>query len=410
MKIPCYSCNTETELEVGFEVLNFVCPNCQSVYARDAEGKFRRKSQYKKATNDFPLQIGDVGFLKGSEYKVTGILVKNIYPNYSWTEFILQNQEKKFVYLSLSKGHWILLTEMEETFGVKSHPLVLEHENEDYDIYEYSDAEIINAQGFFDFELPGNQFIHLVEYIRPPFMISVEIMNKVETAFYGEYIKKSEIKKAFKNIILPYQSGVNIIQPYRFDLRNTAIIFCLFALLIITSNWYIYKDQFQQNVFSKTIKFSEFDNKEVTSDAFILKGGSAPLTIKVATSVDNSWANVNVALVNEQTNDEIYANKDIEYYHGFSDGERWTEGSSSEEFNICGVKAGKYHLLITPMKAPEDVNNSEMQVNVVWNEPSSRNVWLVIIAMIVIYFIIRFFSYNFEKERWAESNYSRYPE
>ena len=81
-----------------------------------------------------------------------------------------------------------------------------------------------------------------------------------------------------------------------------------------------------------------------------------------------------------------------------------------EKFNICGVKAGRYNILITTMKAPEDVNNSEMRVNVVWNEPSNRNVWMVVIAMIVIYLIIWFFTYNFEKERWADSSYSRYDE
>ncbi|CAA9196883.1 DUF4178 domain-containing protein [Flavobacterium collinsii] len=410
MKIHCYDCNIETELQVGFDVVNFVCPNCQSLYARDKEGMFRKKTQYKTTINDFPLAIGDVGFLKGSEYKVTGILVKKVHPDYRWTEFILQNHKNEFVYLSLSQGHWILLTQMEEVFEVKKHPLILEHNKEDYNIFEYSDAAIINAQGFFDFELPQNRNIHLVEYIRPPYMISVERMNGVETAFYGEYIKKGEIKKAFKKITLPYQSGTNMVQPYGFDLRNTGIIFCFIALLIITANWYIYKDQFEQNVFSKSIKFTEFDNKEVTSDAFILNGGSAPLTIKVSTDVDNSWANLNVALVNEVTNDEIYANKDIEYYHGYTDGESWTEGNNSEEFNICGVKAGKYHLLITPMKAPEDVINSEMRVNVVWNEPSSRNVWMVVIGMIIIYLIIWFFNYNFEKGRWADSSYSRYEE
>lgn len=408
MKIPCYDCNTETELEVGFEVINFVCPNCQSLYARDKEGKFRRKSQYKTTHNDFPLAIGDIGFLKGSEYKVTGILVKNVQPSYRWTEFILQNKENEFIYLSLSNGHWMILTEMEETFNVKSHPLTLEYNDEDYDIFEFSNAEIINAQGFFDFELPVNQIIYLVEYIKPPFIISVERMNKVETAFHGEYIEKAAIKKAFPNILLPFQFGVNMIQPYRFNVKDTAIIFCFAALLIITANWYIYKDQFEQFVFSKTLSFNEFDNKEITSDAFVLKGGSAPLTIKVSTDVDNSWANLNVALINEETNDEIYANKDIEYYHGYSDGESWSEGNNSEEFNICGVKEGKYHLLITPMKAPEDHTNAEMRVNVVWNEPSSRNVWLVIIGLIVVYLIIRFFNYNFEKERWSDSSYSQY--
>ncbi|PWB22743.1 DUF4178 domain-containing protein [Flavobacterium sp. HTF] len=410
MKIPCYSCDTVTELEVGFDVVNFVCPNCHSLYAIDNEGRFRRKSQYKTMLNDYPLEIGDVGFFKGSDYKVTGILRKNVYPNYSWTEFILQNEAKEFIYLSLSNGHWMLLSEMDVTFEVKKHPLILEYEDKEYNIFEYSDAEIVNAQGFFDFQLPQNKLIHLVEYIRPPFIISVERMDGVETAFYGEYIKKSEIKKAFPHITLPYQNGVNMIQPYKFNITNTAVIFCFFALLIITANWFIYRDQVEQNVFYKVIRFSEFDNKEITSDSFVLNGASAPMTIKVSTDVDNSWANVNIALINEGNGDEIYTSKDIEYYHGYSDGESWTEGNQSEEFNICGVKAGKYHLLITPLKAPEDINNNNLKVKVVWNQPSDRNVWLVVVFMLVVFLAIRFFKSTFEKNRWSDSSYSPFNE
>lgn len=233
-------------------------------------------------------------------------------------------------------------------------------------------------------------------------------MNNVQTAFHGEYVNKSKIRKAFPGIKLPYQTGTGMIQPSLFDIKNTAIIFCLFALLIITANWFIYRNQFEQTVFSQTIEFSKFDNKEITSPTFELKGASAPMTISVSTDVDNSWANLNIALINEDTSDEIYANKDIEYYSGYTDGEYWREGSSSEKFNICGVKPGKYHLVITPMKAPEDVKNNAMRINVIWNEPSSRNVWLVIIAMVVIFFIIRFFKNQFEKNRWADSSYSTY--
>lgn len=409
MKIPCYDCNTETELEVGFEVVHFVCPTCHSLYAADAEGRFRRKSQFKTTEQDYPLEIGDVGFLKGSNYKVTGILRKNVQPNYMWTEFILQNEAKEFLYLSLSNGHWMMLTEMEEIFHVGDHPLILEHENEDYNIFEYSDAKIITAEGFFDFELP-TQNIHLVEYIKPPYLISVERVNGVETSFYGEYVKKDVIKKAFKKTFLPYQFGVNMIQPFRFDIRNTAVIFCFFALFILTADWLLYKDQAEQKVFSKVIEFKESDNKQITSDSFVLNGASAPLTVEVSSSVDNSWANVNIALINEETSDEIYANKDIEYYHGYTDGEYWNEGSKQEKFNICGVKGGKYHLLITPMKAPEDLANYGMEINVIWNQPSSRNAWFVIIFMIGVFAIIYFFKYSFEKSRWSDSSYSPYSE
>ncbi|MBZ4036033.1 DUF4178 domain-containing protein [Flavobacterium sp. 17A] len=407
MKIPCYDCNTETELEVGFEVVNFVCPKCRSVYEADDEGKFRRKSKYKAETEPFPLAVGDIGFLKGSEYKVTGILRKKVNPDYRWTEFILQNEAKEFLYLSVSNGHWMMLTEMEKIDDLKKGTKLLNYDGKNYDLFEHSDAEIIDAKGFFDFKIP-NKKAHLAEYINPPYIVSVEKMNNIQTAFHGEYVRKSEIKKAFPDITLPYQSGTGMIQPSLFDLTNTAVIFCLFALLIITANWFIYRNQFEQNVFSKTIEFSQFDSKEITSPTFVLKGGSAPMTINVSTDVDNSWANLNIALVNEETSDEINANKDIEYYSGYTDGEYWREGSSSEKFNICGVKPGKYHLVITPMKAPEDLKNNAMRINVVWNEPSSRNVWLVIIGMIVIFFIIRFFKNQFEKNRWADSSYSNY--
>ncbi|MBF4483894.1 DUF4178 domain-containing protein [Flavobacterium sp. CSZ] len=409
MRVPCYNCDTVTELEVGFEVVNFVCPNCHSLYWADSEGQLRLRSKFKPEVNYFNFKIGDKGFLKGSEYRVTGAITKKINGGYHWREYILKNDAGDFVYLSESDGHWIFLTEMEEKFDVRTHPKSITYNSSSFHLYEYSDTEIDNAQGYFDFELPTKR-VHLTEYIQPPLMISIEKRNGVETAFLGEYISKKEIKKGFPNVDLPYQSGVNIVQPYYFDVNNTAIIFCIFLLMIITTNWYIYKDQAEQVVFDKAIAFTDFNNRELTSGSFVLKGGSAPVTVQVSTDVDNSWANVDVALVNETTNDEIHANKDIEYYHGYEDGESWTEGNWSEKFNICGVKAGKYHLLIKPLKAPEDSKNTAMKVKVVWNQPSSRNVWIIAIFMIVVYIVIRYFKINFEKTRWEDSSYSPYSE
>lgn len=409
MKVPCYNCDTVTELEVGFEVKSFVCPNCHSLYIEDSEG-LRLRSKFKpEVVNDFTLKIGDKGIFEGIEYLVTGAITKKVKGGYHWAEYILKNDAGDFVYLSESDGHWIFLTEMEEKFDVRTHPKSILYNNSSFHLYEYSDTEIDNAQGYFDFELPSKK-VHLTEYIQPPLMISIEKMNGVETAFLGEYISKSKIKKAFQKAHLPYQSGVNIAQPYYFDVNNTAIIFCIFLLMVISTNWYIYKDQSEQVVFNKAIAFTDFNDREFTGESFVLKGGSAPMTIHVSTDVDNSWANVDVALVNETSNDEIHANKDIEYYHGYEDGESWTEGNWSEKFNICGVKEGKYHLLIKPLKAPEDTKNTAMKIKVVWNEPSNRNVWIIAIFMIVVYVVIRYFKINFEKTRWANSDYSPYSE
>lgn len=407
MKVPCYNCNTVTELEVNFDVVNFVCPKCSSIYIADKNGELRLRSKFKPTPPDFALKVGDKGILQGEECTVTGMVVKKIQPSYYWKEYILETANKKYIYLSESKGHWMILKEIEDQYKVSDYPRTIDYEGDYFDLYEYADSTVHTASGFFDYSLEKARF-HTVEYIAPPRIISIEKSNNVQTTFLGEYLPQKEFKKAFPTEALPYKWGVSIIQSFYFNLKHTGIILCFFALLIFFTDWYIYKDQVKQTVFQKAITFDQFNNREITSEPFVLKGGSAPMTIYFSTDVSNSWANVDVTLVDESNSNEIHASKDIEFYEGFEDGERWTEGNTSEKFNICGVKQGKYHLLITPMKAPEDVVNNQMKIKVVWNEPSSRNIWLVIIFMIVVYIAIRLLNYNFEKKRWADSSYSRY--
>lgn len=404
MKVPCPECNVTTDLDVNFEVKSFACPNCQSLYIASSDGlrlhkKFKHEQEYKG------LAIGQKGNLKGEEYTVTGLLVKETYGLYYWREYVLQSASGDFRYLSEADGHWILLKDIEEKHNVKNHPPYIDHEELRLNLYEYTDAEIVAARGYFDFVIPDKK-ISMFEYIAPPYIISIERLSDTENNFFGEHISKAEIKKGFPAINLPYQQGVGIVAPFYLNVKNSAIIFCVAALLILISHVLIYKDRTEETVLSKDFQFSEFINKDFVSPSFTLEGGSAPMTVSVHTNTNNSWANVQVALINESTNEEVYANKDVEYYHGYTDGENWTEGDNNEEFYICGVNAGKYHLAITPQKATEDLENNSMKVDVVWNQPSMWNVWIPIVLMGIAMIGIYCLNVNFERTRWAESDYS----
>ena len=201
---------------------------------------------------------------------------------------------------------------------------------------------------------------------------------------------------------------VGAIQPFAINLYNAAIVFCVISILILVTQLFVNQNRTETHVLSKEFSFAEFDSKDFVSESFTLEGGSAPITISVHSDVDNSWANAQIALVNETTNDEIYASKDIEYYSGYTEGESWSEGSNSESFNLCGVPAGQYHLTISSMKAPEDVTSDFIKVKAVWSEPSSRNIWIVLICMIVVLVGLFYLERNFEERRWADSSYSEY--
>lgn len=399
MTVPCFNCNTTTTLEVSFEVEIFACPSCSYIYKNTLEQglKFYNKFKYHSFEGNF--EIGKTAIFNENEYTIAGLLIREN-NGFEWSEYILEGKQNDFLYLSEAAGHWIILNEIESSENINSYPLFIEHEEITFNKYNICSPTLVAAQGFFDFDIYKG--IELLEYINPPLMLSFEKIGRQKTAFLGKHISKREIKKAFGTSDLPSKKGIGQVQPFIFNIRNLALTFCFVALLILITNWYLNKDRVEQNVLNTEIRFDEFATKDYITPTFNLNGSAAPLSIKVYSNVDNSWANVQVALINETTGEEIYANKDIEYYHGYTEGESWTEGNPTEEFNICGLAAGKYHLAITPLKATEDLQNQSVHIQAIWSEPSTRNVWLVFIIMIVFVIGIYYLERNFEDRRWTE--------
>jgi hypothetical protein len=58
-----------------------------------------------------------------------------------------------------------------------------------------------------------------------------------------------------------------------------------------------------------------------------------------------------------------------------------------------GVPAGTYHLNITPMKVLRMLPVIECKV--VWSEPSSRNIWLILIIMVFFVLVLYYVEKNF---------------
>lgn len=408
MEFNCSKCGGTTSISVDFKGINFVCPSCYSVFKIDSHNVLNYTSTLKTLSNNFCLSVGDKTTIKNVNYTITGALVKTIYQDYFWTEYILQDENHNFIYLSESNGHWIILKEIEDSYEISNHPRFLEYEDEIYNLYEYSNnVKVVSAKGFFDFEIL-NKEVTINEYVKGTKLISIEGINGVETTFFGESISKSEIQLAFPNANLPNKIGIGIVQPFLLNIKNTAIVFCSTIIIIFISHLFFSSDRVEKVIMHQDISIEAYKDKDFITPAFELKGANAPLSIFVNTNVNNSWANLNVVLVNEITGEEVYANKDIEYYHGYESGESWSEGSSSEEFNLCGVTQGKYHLLFKPMKDSLDTSIDSINVEVVWNKPSGRNVYMIMIFLIVIFFGIFYAEKYFETKKWEDSGFSPY--
>lgn len=400
MDFPCFHCNTETKLGVKIDVSFFACPSCGTLYSKNENNDFTYKDTFKKEIYTNVFSVGQKANLKDETYTIIGILIKRYNSVSRWAEYVLQNDKGEFLYLSESSGNFILLEQIQFDKKVGNHPLTVEYLEMTFDRYDYSYPKLEYASGYFDYNVLNK--IELIEYINPPFILSFEKFGQEQTAFYGMHISRNTIKNAFKTTDIPSKSQIGMVQPFLINVRKLVMILCSVAILILLSHWFLNKDRSSQEVLNTTIPFENYTSKDFVSPSFELKGSSAPLQISVSSNVDNSWANVQVALINEKTNEEVYASKDIEYYHGYTDGESWTEGSTAEDFNICGVAPGNYHLTITPLKAPEDLSNSTINISATWNKPSLRNFFMTLLFMVIFVAIVYYLSRNFEEKRWNE--------
>ena len=112
-------------------------------------------------------------------------------------------------------------------------------------------------------------------------MLSFEKFGHEQTAFLGKHISKSDIKKAFGTSNLPSKKGIGQVQPFIFNIRNLALTFCVVAVLILLTNWYLNKDRVEKNVLNTEIPFDQFTTKDFITPTFDLNGSSAPLSIRV---------------------------------------------------------------------------------------------------------------------------------
>ncbi|RLJ30753.1 uncharacterized protein DUF4178 [Chryseobacterium sp. 7] len=346
MHYVCPACESENIIDLTFPIEEYVCKTCSHLI--DVAGNKKTK-HLKVPAENVVLDVGQKGKIDGVEYTVVAIVVKKYGNSIFWREYSLKDSKGNDAFLSESDGHWVFLITMHpDDFKGKDSKLPT-YAGRTYRWYENTPCTIDAAAGFFDERLDFSIATYK-EYVNGTRMISQEKTGKKSQYFYGVHISKNDVKRAFKIAHMPYYTGVGIVQPYYFDIKQVVNIFCVAALMICLLQLYVYTSRTNETVFAETINFADVQGKEMVSKSFTLSGGSAPLKVNAFSGVDNSWANIQLSLVNEKTNEIIYTSKDIEQYHGYEDGESWSEGSQSEEFNLCGVSSGQYHFLISAEK------------------------------------------------------------
>ena len=404
MEIVCSNCNSKIEFPFDVAYKFFTCPTCQSNYKQeDGVLKYLDKS----ASTSYPpsIKIGSKGILKGEEYSVVNFTYKKDQEKAFWFEYKLISGSNKVLFLTEDSGHWTVeekidSKDIKDKFGIF-------YKDMEFKKYETGKSYDFYRCGFFNYKFDSSH-IHYEEYINPPFGIAIEKDTDGKKYYLSEYISQKSISKIFDVENLKPKEGIGLTQPFYYNLTQVYTIFVIAILVITALHIFFYSQSKEQLVYQDAFDLNEVNNKELYTDAFHLNGPIAPLSIAINSSVDNSWMTTDFALINQKTNETVYFTKDLEYYHGYSEGENWTEGSISDEFNICGVSEGSYKIMILPNKDITDTTNTSLNLKIYWGKPDNWNLYAVIFVFIAIGAILFFIRNSFESSRWEDSYYSPY--
>lgn len=345
MHYVCPLCKSGNEINRDFTITEYICSSCSHLI--DIQKNTSTKV-VKKPTGNVVLKVGQQGVIDDVEYTVTGIVIRKYGNRIFWREYYLKDKKGEDAFLSESDGHWVLLHAINE-MDIKRrsrNSTILEFGMRSFRRYETTECHIDAAAGFFEDRLDFGLSTYR-EYVNGSRMVSEEKSSGFTQYFSGTHISKYRVKNAFGIQSLPNYSGIGIVQPFYLNFRQTVNIIGAAALVICLIQLYVLTSRTNRSVFEQEIHFADVRNKEMVSKSFELSGGWAPLKVELSSNVNNSWANVGIGLVNETTSETVFASKDIEEYHGYEDGESWSEGGQNESFSFCGVPSGKYHFLIS---------------------------------------------------------------
>lgn len=413
--IKCQKCNENNTIKTYPYALSFACTKCGVYYQHIPNLNFNC-TQEKKEDSSFYFALGNKGVIDNIEWEIIGLAEKcemNSNEKYLWREYTLYNRIHGFSFLSEYDGHWIFLKEEIDTpVHYKNNIRLFTYKDISYSLFNKYCSKVISAKGEFPYNIFNNNQTEVKEYIAPPYIWVCE-KNNVEGIkwFKGRYADNKEISAGFKlTQPLPKKNGIGAIQPIKYAQTEKVFPIAIISIIFLLLTHFVFsKSLTNRTIFDGDIFIHDSTNTAlVVTPTFELEKGQSNMLISIESIVDNSWIEVNSNLVNTKTGNEQSIVQGLEYYSGFSEGEYWTEGSTSDEGYITEIEKGIYQLHFNVTRDPFNIKVKNVHIKATYDVESTRNLIIPVIIIIITAFSLFIIGVNKERERWRYSNFSPY--
>jgi hypothetical protein len=410
--INCVSCGAAIELKLGLMTATVACVACgQIMDASDPNSDMVRAVMQQRSIEPTTIPLGSEALLKGVKwiaigYQKRSITVEGI--DYAWDEYLLWNADKGFRYLSEYEGHWNDITTIkgapaQKTAGAQP---VMHYLDRDFKHFQSAIATTQIALGEFPWEVRVGDRVVSDDFVSPPLLLSREKTAEEVTWSLGTYTDPERIRQWFKlKEPLRKPSGVFANQPNPRAGRVGSYFSVFFILLILLGVAFFAR----HGLASKQRVFADNYRSNITTPAFVTPIFDIPknkgnVEITIDTDLDQDWKFFNIALLQESGGRGFEIGREVGYYHGFEDGESWSEGSRSDRAIIASVPGGKYYLRVDTEGGAG--GNFNYGITVRRDVPRYFPFIAAFVLLIVPPLLVWGMHQSFETKRWAESDHA----
>ncbi len=409
----CPNCGGPLELIAPDKSERVTCPNCNSLLDVN-QGNLTYLKALSPSPNqpEFVAPIGAEGIFPGDvKFKIIGAVVRSVTIEgiqYFWHEYLLYNPAVGFRWLVHSDNHWNFVEPVNPADvgqdNVFATGKTVDYNGRKFKIFQDAQAVVEYVKGEFYWRVEQGETVRAVDYVSAPLMLSQEVSENEVNWSVGTYMTNDEIEKIFGISGLPRPWGVGPNQPFTGRFYYTWGALPL-LLLFIVAIFMIPLSGLSNTVLNQEVVLPPMTNattgQAIFSQPFDIKANRNVL-ITAGANVENSWADLDVDLVNDQSQEVESVNIPIEYYSGSDSDGAWTEGGKSTDATLSSLPAGKYTLRVEGTWQNWQV---QMPVSVKVEQNVNRGVnficALLILMIVPILGIIR--KISFESSRWKDS-------
>jgi hypothetical protein len=427
-EVSCKNCSRENILKSFPFCQSFACVHCGTRHTL-AEGVNFKQLGQRNRTDDGPdIALGSTGTFNNFAYEVIGYCQKEEGNQYAskWKEYTLFHPQRGFAFLSEYSGNWIFVKERGDAPVLeRESDAHFTNQNERFELYNSYNFDVVNASGEFPYNAFNDGEKQAREFISPP-EVWIQESNNSEglTWFFGEHLTAADIKTAFGgDIVLPRKTEMGAVEPKGYvspgKIWKVGLGAILFLVLVHIITSFSHEGRL---VSENTYAFTDgADTVSYIKKDIVLDKWSSNLDFEIFADVDNSWCEVSATLVDAVKGTEYSLQQGVEYYHGYSEGENWSEGNKRETAYLSSIPAGRYDLIIRGQREQKTDYNTysgaapdyslglrSFNLNVAYNTTNDRNLFLCLIPMVLWPFVHFLIVRNNERRRWYNSPFSPY--